>query len=652
MKVARVSGAVISLVLCAACGPAAQDPSTIGSAGGGEMCTELGPLTDLQAALSTETELAASSPLSRLVDVHEELAHLNVTRDRLRGKVSPEARALTSQLERLDKMLEDWKVKLAAALIRAKSSHAAAEAAFEAAAVCKTVDFRDLSRPPELVGKKGPRDRPRDEADGKLRKANQIIASSKACAPSALLWATVKNASLTSEVALASVASHVFELELDKERSVLREELARSWKQHAQELRSLRLLEAPKREEQDEGMRALVALRAEVIRQLETARYGCLTKMGPSTHVVGSTPELRRATVNVRPKWSGALQRLAGDAEQFGSGFLVRWRSATGAMETRVVTNNHVMRGAFEADIVSGDATADPQGADGAVDPLKKPKTWTAKLISSDPHDDVAILRLDGAAEAVSAFREGLSFRLSPAKEQEPVIAAGFPGVGVRPSFQVSKGIVSNAKFGADVAGQEMVAAYVQHTAAIDPGNSGGPLLDGEGRLLGMNTFKIVGRENVGLAIPTARVQAAMERADEKQVTTVRHAEASCNAVMGALSADAPPFAVMSRFGLRLFEATEDDRANRLSAAYRDGVRGLPTSPTDVARLRAYGATRAKVEQEGGVGPFEVCANVSADTSGASPATNRFRATLKTAAREHEMIFEQESGIVRLIELR
>jgi S1-C subfamily serine protease len=367
--------------------------------------------------------------------------------------------------------------------------------------------------------------------------------------------------------------------------------------------------------------------------------------MRVSERVVGGPVEPRRVTVTVRPKWTGALAELP-HPEAFGSGFIVRWRSATGVVETRIVTNNHVMAGAFEADIVPGDRDKDhgrsrapcnraPAGCrDGAA--------WHATLVQANPHDDVAILKLDG--DAASAFSEGIGFRLTPAREEEPVVAAGFPGVGVEPSFQVSRGSVSNAAFGADPNTEGAMRALVQHTAPIDPGNSGGPLLDADGQLLGMNTFKIVGRDNVGLAIPTPRIQEALLRSERRALFDAKNAEGSCNAAVAALASPHPAGEAMSRFGLSVFVWTEAQPRHDERVDYKDEVRGQPSTPVDLARLTAYAAVRAAVERERGVRPYEVC-------EGLKPGAERgtFVATFHTrAGKRHALVLGEEHGALRV----
>lgn len=86
------------------------------------------------------------------------------------------------------------------------------------------------------------------------------------------------------------------------------------------------------------------------------------------------------------------------------------------------------------------------------------------------------------------------------------IVAAGFPGLGTKASWQMTQGIISNASMQHEDLGSQTL---IQHTAAIDPGSSGGPLLikeNGKYHIAGINTWKAVGRENVGIAIPVTDV--------------------------------------------------------------------------------------------------------------------------------------------------
>ena len=94
--------------------------------------------------------------------------------------------------------------------------------------------------------------------------------------------------------------------------------------------------------------------------------------------------------------------------------------------------------------------------------------------------------------------------------EDLSIVAAGFPGLGDKPSWQLTRGFISNARV--DVGENERASRIIQHTASIDPGSSGGPLLfknaEGKYEILGVNTWKAFYREGVGLAIGKEDVQA------------------------------------------------------------------------------------------------------------------------------------------------
>ena len=95
-------------------------------------------------------------------------------------------------------------------------------------------------------------------------------------------------------------------------------------------------------------------------------------------------------------------------------------------------------------------------------------------------------------------------------EEDLSIAAAGFPELANKPSWQLTRGSISNARV--DVDSHERASRIIQHTASIDPGSSGGPLLlknaEGKYEILGVNTWKAFYREGVGLAIGKEDVQA------------------------------------------------------------------------------------------------------------------------------------------------
>ena len=128
-------------------------------------------------------------------------------------------------------------------------------------------------------------------------------------------------------------------------------------------------------------------------------------------------------------------------------------------------------------------------------------------------HCEVAnIGQTDLAAIALPADCEMIALPLYAGEIEEDmsIVAAGFPELANKPSWQLTRGIISNARL--DVDNRERAMRIIQHTASIDPGSSGGPLLlkndEGKYEILGVNTWKAFYREGVGLAIGKEDVQA------------------------------------------------------------------------------------------------------------------------------------------------
>ncbi len=87
-------------------------------------------------------------------------------------------------------------------------------------------------------------------------------------------------------------------------------------------------------------------------------------------------------------------------------------------------------------------------------------------------------------------------------KEGDIVIAIGHP-FGLK--FSATQGIVSNANH------RQNDIRYIQHDAALNPGNSGGPLVNKKGEVIGINTFIISQSENIGFSLPADYLQIALE---------------------------------------------------------------------------------------------------------------------------------------------
>lgn len=151
-----------------------------------------------------------------------------------------------------------------------------------------------------------------------------------------------------------------------------------------------------------------------------------------------------------------------------------------------VLTNHHVVAGADELKVLLADGTR-----------------LEAELVGADPLTDLAVLRVaDGALEP-------MSLRRAPARVGEWVLAIGNPsGLGL----SVTAGIVSGT--GRADLGVTTYEDFVQTDAAINAGNSGGPLVDLDGALLGVNTAMGTqqgGTTGLGFAIPVHVIQPVMD---------------------------------------------------------------------------------------------------------------------------------------------
>ena len=161
------------------------------------------------------------------------------------------------------------------------------------------------------------------------------------------------------------------------------------------------------------------------------------------------------------------LTRFSNDLQQagMGSGFIV---DAAG----HVVTNNHVVAGGEGFIVTYADGTEVP-----------------ATLVGSDPFQDVAVLQLDlSDGEAVPGVVT--IGDLDDLAAGDLVVAIGNP-YGEHPNA-VSEGTIAAIEQALDTGAGYLLADLLEHNAPIYPGNSGGPLLDETGAVIGMNVAKAV----------------------------------------------------------------------------------------------------------------------------------------------------------------
>jgi serine protease Do len=197
----------------------------------------------------------------------------------------------------------------------------------------------------------------------------------------------------------------------------------------------------------------------------------------------------------------------------FGSGFI--YNDAAGNLY--VITNNHVVSQAHTLSI-----TFERQ------DGFKK-TIENLKIIAVDEEIDLAILAFPDGEKPVT---QGLSFLTRPIEEGEDVFSAGFPGLGITPIWQFGRGIVSNAAawFPKSFDDRTMMGPFIQHTAQIDSGNSGGPLLAIQRNVptgyavVGVNTLSGLYRQAANYSIPLSTVRTFIDNALNPKPETYRAA--------------------------------------------------------------------------------------------------------------------------------
>jgi S1-C subfamily serine protease len=177
----------------------------------------------------------------------------------------------------------------------------------------------------------------------------------------------------------------------------------------------------------------------------------------------------------------------------FGTGFVVVFDDRQGR-HSYVTTNRHVV--------------ADAETVNLRFEDGREYRNW--QILYADWKDDLAVLRSPVPA---TSFDWGFVPAKKVPDERETVVAIGFPGLGNQPSYQTSEGKVSNCCL-KDPSGAADTQ-YIQHTAAIDPGSSGGPLVSDDGLLVGVNTAVAQRRANVGFAVPSSALLEAVRRARE-----------------------------------------------------------------------------------------------------------------------------------------
>lgn len=207
----------------------------------------------------------------------------------------------------------------------------------------------------------------------------------------------------------------------------------------------------------------------------------------------GQRQPLRTRDGRPLPPW---MQPDQGDGDELvplgiGSGFVLD-------KQGHIVTNHHVVEGADSLQVVFPDGTTVP-----------------ATLLGSDRLTDLAIVKVDLPADRLHPLMLADSEQVQVGQKAiaigSPMVTEGF-GLGRSPS--VTQGIISAKDRSLAIPSEDnpnvreyQIDNLIQTDADLNPGNSGGPLLDSQGRVVGVNTAILPSAQGIGFAVPSNAVR-------------------------------------------------------------------------------------------------------------------------------------------------
>jgi len=191
-----------------------------------------------------------------------------------------------------------------------------------------------------------------------------------------------------------------------------------------------------------------------------------------SAAVVGAVAQVGPAVVSV---YTGGAEEAARARGGAGSGVVV-------TPDGYLLTNEHVVQRVQEARVSFVDG-----------------RTVAAVVAGRDPATDLAVLRAQAASLPYAKLASAQRLRAG-----QLVVAVGNP-FGFEST--VSAGVVSALGRSLRSRQGRLIEGIVQHTAALNPGNSGGPLVDAHGAVTGINTAIIPNAQGIGFAVPATTAQ-------------------------------------------------------------------------------------------------------------------------------------------------
>ena len=202
-----------------------------------------------------------------------------------------------------------------------------------------------------------------------------------------------------------------------------------------------------------------------------------------SEAVINAAEMISPSVVNVEVHHASPHSRISSKyygAHGAGSGFIF-------TQDGFIITNSHVVHKAIQIDVA-----------------LNNGRKMQAKLIGDDPYTDLAVIKIEATDIIPVKFGDSQSLKVG-----QLVVAIGNPF-----GFQctITSGVVSALGRGLRTDSGRLIDGVIQTDAALNPGNSGGPLVNARGEVIGVNTAIIYPAQGICFAIPASVARFVAEK--------------------------------------------------------------------------------------------------------------------------------------------